>query len=138
MGDPLGTGIRTIFGPNGPDMDPFGQRVSGKVLVAQAITKRLITKRGSLSWAPNVGYDVRALLNDSFSIATDAQLRAIAGYIRTEALADDRVSNAKVDLTFNASTRVMTINLFLTLSNETTFRFVVSANALTVDLLSVQ
>lgn len=94
-----GTGVRSTWGAT-PDLDPYFGRVTGPALVIQSILRRLVTPVGSLPWAPEVGFDVRSLLNGKISTATRAQLQRIEAAVRSQVLDDDRVADASVEATF--------------------------------------
>jgi hypothetical protein len=130
-------GTATNWTGDVPDIYPYPRRITGAAVLAHAVMRRLVTKRGALPWAPGVGYDVRELQNESFSTATRGPLDAFASYIRAEALADERVETAKVDVTFNASTSALRIEMTATTA-EGPFRLVVSIADLTLSLLALE
>ncbi len=121
----LGTGVRSIWGIGGAAMDPYWRRVTGGDAVAHAVARRLITPRGHLLWAPEIGYDVRALLNLDY---TESDLRIAEGYIVAECLADERVSRARVDFATDAARRSGTITVTLTTSDAESFALVFAAS----------
>lgn len=135
MSDPLGTGVQTDWTTRGPDMDRRWRQVSGPEAVAEAVIRRLITDRGSLLWAPEVGFDVRLLVNESVNTASRAPLIALETYVRAECLADDRVADADVTTTVDRNARTLSIAVSLVLSDDTAFRFVVRASELTAEIL---
>lgn len=118
-------------------MDPYFRRVSGNLAVAHSIARRLITERGSLSWAPGVGFDVRALINEALSGSSQAATSMIATYVREEALGDERVEDADVEVSFVQATRSLRISMRITTS-EGPFRLVLGADALTLSILSIE
>ena len=134
----LGTGVASVWSAGGAaDVDPFFRRVSGNLAVAHSIARRLITERGTLSWAPGVGFDVRALINEALAGSSQAVTSMIATYVREEALGDERVSDAEVDVSFNASTHSLRISMRVTTA-EGPFRLVLGADALTLSILSIE
>jgi hypothetical protein len=133
-----GSTVRTIWGSSGGDLDRYWRRVSGGEAVMHAILRRLITERGTLSWAPSVGFDVRGLLNEAISSSSNAPLLAIQNYVRAECIADERVEDATVTASVNRSTAALTLSVDLQLSDNATFSFVVAVSALTLSVLSVR
>lgn len=134
---PLGTTVRTNWTAAGPDMDRYWRRVSEGEAVAHAIMRRLVVDRENapLFWAPSVGFDVRSLLNESINTRSRAQLIAIETYVRAECVDDDRVDDASVVATLDRAGRALTLAIDLTLSDGTSFSFVMRATELTLEVL---
>lgn len=65
-----------------------GQVVTGRLLVAEAIYRRLTTPRGSLLYAPNYGIDIARYLGMESTVPNAVR---IAGEVRGEVEKDDRV-----------------------------------------------
>ena len=82
------------------DIDPNLTELDGvedaRLILAQAIVRRLDCPRGALPDDPNYGIDLRADLNRGL---TDTELSSRAGKIRGEVLKDDRVDALGVVLT---------------------------------------
>lgn len=131
----LGTGIRTIWGPNGPELDPYWRRVSGGLAVVHSVARRLVTPRGRLSWAPGVGFDVGELLNEGL---TEAAVRTIATYCRAEVLADERVEAAEVEFVLDHATHKARLTVRISTSTKETFRLVVAVSKLTTEILAIE
>ena len=82
-----------------PDLDPLFRWVTGARAVGEAVARRLSTPPGTLYGAPDYGYDIRVLLNDTMG----PPLRlAIESKCVAEAEADDRE--------LRASARVLATN----------------------------
>lgn len=111
------------------DLDPKLSVVSGPLVVAQAIVRRLQTPRGGLWYDLSYGTNVRQWLNGSTS-----KVR-VASAIEAEARKDERVSAARATVTFSQSS--MDIRLLITLA-EGPFELTIGVNDLTVDLISFQ
>lgn len=119
-----------------------GRLVSGPLLVAQAIYRRLTTPRGTLRGPDggeesNYGIDLPGLIG-----ALDPRRLALAlpAMVRNEILKDDRVQDAAVDVVLDESTHAVraVINISIVLVNAgETFGLTVSADALDVSLLEV-
>lgn len=86
----LGTDIAT---PN-LDLDPAFALVSEGEMLAQAIARRIFSRRGSLLPAPGYGYDLRLLLG-----ADDVDAPRIQARVESEARADERVKTARAAVT---------------------------------------
>lgn len=103
VSDEYGTDVSTF-----PDLDPKMLPVSGQRAIAEAVARRWITPLGSLVYDPNYGEDLRGLLN----APTDtARLRSIRGALATQALADERVQSATVDLSVSGSGNALTVTV---------------------------
>lgn len=78
------------------DVDPAHAMVSGTLLVAQAIYRRLITPRGRLIGEPDYGFDIRGILSKGL---TQKEVAKVQVEIRHECLKDERVASVDVTLT---------------------------------------
>lgn len=77
------------------DISPVWRLVGGILAVAQAVYRRLTTKRGSLLEAPNYGYDLRELLSRGM---TEEDISGLPGDIRMECLKEERVDECVVSV----------------------------------------
>lgn len=111
-----GTGVRSTWGA-APDLDPYFGRVTGGSVVLHALARRLVTPIGSLPWAPEVGFDVRALQNAKIDTSSRAQLQRIESAVRGQCLDDDRVADVDVDVTFSPSTSTLRISVTVQLAD---------------------
>ncbi len=130
-------GTATNWAGATPDRHQYERRITGPAVVGHAVLRRLVTRRRALPWAPNVGYNVRDLQNESFPLDSDGPTGAVAAFVRSECLADERCTAATVDVTFVASSR----SLRIAIAGETSegpFRLVVSVADLTLSLLSLE
>jgi len=120
-----GTDLSCVF-----DLDPGMVEVSGRLLLAQACVRRLITARGTLIDDLNYGFDVTQFLNDDLD---PADLARIASSIDAELTKDERVfsSSTTVSLALN----VLTISTQMTPSAGPTFQLTLAVNAVSVALL---
>ena len=128
----LGLDISTPLDPvtGLPDLDPFFGLIDGIEQLAQALFARIVTPTGALVDDPSFGYDVRESLNDS-----DPSPARIAAAVRSQWLADERVLDAQVGVTFEGET--LTVTGFVE-SSAGPFRLVIAIGALTSALLSVE
>jgi len=91
------------------DFTPDLALSSGRLCVAQAIARRLITPRGGLIGDPNYGYDLTQFINDDLS--TPDLARIVAGIV-AECNKDERVDAASASLVVtHAGVLVVTITL---------------------------
>ncbi len=102
--------------------------------LGNALARRLVTPRGGLFYDPNYGLDVRAFLNAAF---TAQQLAQVQADITAEVSKDERVEDPQVTVVSNVQTGSMAITIVCELA-EGPFQFLVSVNALTVELLNVE
>jgi phage baseplate assembly protein W len=86
------------------DLDPTFTVITGPRVVAEAVARRLETPRGRLPEDPNYGYDLRILLNGSF---TAADLARHESAIAAEAEKDPRVERADATLSLGADRRLV-------------------------------
>ncbi len=128
----LGLDISTPLDPATglPDLDPFFGLIDGIEQLAQALFARIVTPTGALIDDLSYGHDVRENLNDLAPSTT-----RIAAAVRSQWLADDRVLDAQVGVTFEGET--LTITGFVE-SSAGPFRLVIAIGALTSALLSVE
>lgn len=94
------------------------------------LARRLITPRGSMSWAPTDGFDVRSLINAE--LTPQARARAEAS-IAAEAERDERVERCQSTIT-RVSSSELVVTLIITAA-EGSFPLVLSVNSLSVALL---
>lgn len=80
--------------------------------VGQAVVRRYITPRGGLIDDANYGFDLRGFVNHG---TTEETITQLSGQIRAEAVKDERVADALVDLTFDS--KLMAVSLTLSLSD---------------------
>lgn len=91
-----------------PDLSETFEAISGPRVVAQRLWRRFSTARGGLSFHPNDGFDLRVLLNESFTADSLSRARSA---IAAEAKKDEAVLDAAVSVEFLASTRKLVISI---------------------------
>lgn len=124
----LGTDINVVS-----DLAPVWGLASGPTNLINALLRRLTTPRGGLFYDPNYGFDVVALVN---SAVTPVDVARIKAGVAAELQKDDRVQSANVQADFVFATKTLTLNIKITTADGP-FDLVLSASAVTVDLLSV-
>lgn len=131
----LGTDISTPVSAEGLlDLDPTFALVSGRAQLAQAIGRRITTRRGTLGW---IGDDPDACVDVRDYLGSDASAQSafrIAAMVDAEALRDERVLACKATATITDG--VLTLSLRLA-DADGPFRLVLAVSAVTVDLLKV-
>ncbi len=102
-------------------------QVEGEIMMAQAMARRLTTRRGGLFYAPDYGYDLRQFLKGSVPPTS-----VINGNIENELLKDDRVADVTAESTFNGTT--LEVRVFGN-GAEGPFDLTISIDEVTVELL---
>ena len=77
------------------DLTAEMREVSGPIVLAQNLCRRLSTPRGMVIDAPNYGFDLRTLLHKGL---TSTQVAEIPGVVRAEVVKDERVESAEVEV----------------------------------------
>lgn len=113
------------------DLDPGGAEVSEKLLLAQALARRLTTPRGRLIDDANYGYDLNQWLNADVGPAELAQIQSQS---QAECLKDERVQSVTVTVTYVLTVMIVTISIVSALGP---FQLVQSVNGITTQLLTV-
>lgn len=130
----LGTDINTPITDGVPDLDPMFGLVSGRTALAQAIARRLTTRRGLLEWIgddPEYGHDVREYLGEDVGARAEF---VIASRVQAECLKDERVRAAQVTATLAAERLTLSIKLT---DADGPFRLTLAVTGVTVELLKV-
>ncbi len=109
------------------------QSASGMRNLANAIVRRLTTPRGGLAYAPDYGFDVRDLLNET---VTPSFVAATQDSIAREVEKDERVLTCSAQLV-SVSGRV-TIALAITPVQGVAFSFVLKVDQLTLEILNTR
>lgn len=113
------------------DMNETGRLVSGPRMLLEAVYRRLTTPRGSLSGAPNYGYDLRSLLSLEM---TAVQRASIPGRIAQEVEKDERIQSCTVRIEAFGP-RSLTLSIACTTA-EGPFRLTLGVAGVTVKILS--
>jgi hypothetical protein len=124
----FGTGLDVIF-----DWPRTFTYASGQLNLGNNLCRRLQTPRGSLSWDPDCGWDVRALFRGSFTVA---EINAAEAAISAECEKDERVDSATASLTYIPQAQTLVISIQIT-GADGPFVLVLSVDAFTVSILKV-
>jgi hypothetical protein len=115
------------------DVTPTFARVTGRRLLAEAVVRRITTRKGQLIDDPNYGIDVRDWLNEGM---TPPHLARLAGTIDGELVKDERIIASKTRTAFDPRTSVLTVTTALE-DGDGPFTLVAAISALSVQLLKV-
>lgn len=116
------------------DLDTTLGVSTGRLVVVEAIGRRLQTPRGRLMGDPDYGFDLAGYLNDD---VTPSVIAWIQSQIEAEALKDERVVMADATVTL-ATSDVLTVTLALVLSDGDSFDLTITVDAVSVPVLSVE
>lgn len=125
--DEFGSDVSTF-----PDLDPKMLPITGQKAVAEAVARRWLTPLGALVYDPDYGADLRAMLN---APTDSARLQSVKAALAAQALADERVSSARVDLTASGSGDALVVTVRGQLLTATgPFALVLTVTQLAADL----
>jgi hypothetical protein len=113
------------------DPDPMGQQVTGRLLLSQALVRRITTPRGRLLDDPSYGYDVSGELGDD--VAPNVAGR-IAANIDAEFTKDERVVSSSTVATFNSGVLDTTTTVT---DGAGPFKLVLAISGVTVAILQM-
>jgi phage baseplate assembly protein W len=113
------------------DLTSEMRMVSGRILHAEAIARRLQTPRGRLIDDPNYGFDLTGYIDDDVSPADIARIQASSA---AECLKDQRTLAATVTIQFLSG--VLIVSILLT-DAAGPFSLVLSISAVTTQILAV-
>ena len=127
--DPLGCDVMIT-----DDLDANHRLISGVVLLATDLYRRIITPRGSLIDDEDYGIDIRAMLHKAMTPAEEA---TIPSRVRAECLKDPRVETVNVVLTREGSPlpNRWRVQIYGTSIGDEAFDLVVGVGDLDVQLL---
>jgi phage baseplate assembly protein W len=108
--------------------------VSGYKSLGLQLMKRLSTRRGTLFYDLNYGDDLRLFMNRPINQAILDQIKYT---IKSQCEQDPRVNNADVTVNYNNSTLSLEVDIFIT-TLLGPFTLVISVNALTIDLITLE
>lgn len=98
-----GTDISTL-----PDLDPTFALISGVDVERESIVRELSTPAGALYWATTYGFDVRGLVDSSFS---DTDAKALQLAIQRRLLRREKITKASVTVAFSSLAQTLTISI---------------------------
>jgi hypothetical protein len=114
-----------------------GRLVTGKLLVAQALYRRLITPRGTLFYDTAYGFDLSEFVGE---VGPELAAAAMPGRIRNELLKDDRVSSvdASVEVVTEGAETTLVVSITATLADSgETFTLTLGVSSVTTELLNI-
>lgn len=129
--DPFGLGTDiALLG----DLNPVWGLVSGFTNLGYALARRFNAVLGSLFSDLGYGFDLNDLVNQSLLPSDIGRFsQAIAG----QALLDERVQTCRAALSLDNRTSTLSIAISGTIPSGQAFQFILSANGLTVSLITV-
>lgn len=113
------------------DLDPNGTAVSGRLLLGQALARRLSTPRGRLLEDANYGFDLRQFLDSDLAPVDYAAIRT---GVEAECLKDERILSAQATVTL--TNNVLLVSVVLQ-DGTGPFPLVLATTNVTTTLLSV-
>lgn len=114
-----------------------GRLVTGRLLVAQALYRRLITPRGSLFYDTSYGFDLSEFVGE---VGPELAAAAMPGRIRNELLKDDRVSSvdASVEVVTEGAETELVVSVTATLADSgEAFSLTLGVSSVTTELLNI-
>lgn len=117
-----------------PETDMTGRMVDGRRATAECLLRRYMTPYGSLPYDEDFGCDLRVLLNDDLD---DGDLRHLESVASAEALKDERILTASVTMTLNKQESKLSVRIAGTLSDRSSFDFVLAIGNVTAEVLKV-
>lgn len=127
-----GTDLATVFTAYGADIDPGGAEVSGRLLLSQALVRRLLTPNGRLLDDPNYGFALTDYYADDLA---PQDLGEIQAGVQNEMLKDERVVGATATVTLASGVLVVAI---LIQDGVGPFKLTLAVTAISVTVLSIQ
>lgn len=115
-----------------PDLEEGLELHSGPRLMADVLARRLTTRKGTLSFYPSYGIDLRDYLNESVD---DAILFAIKSEVEAECEQDERVLEAEARVLYDSDNQALSVSVTGS-SAEGPFSLILRITALDVSLLS--
>lgn len=102
--------------------------------LACCIARRLQTRRGALTHAPNDGIDVRDWINAAM---TTGELSQLARAVQLEVAKDDRVDDVRVEAETSTTGESVTLTIYIRAA-EGPFTLVLNVSDVTVEILGAE
>jgi hypothetical protein len=90
------------------DLDPAMIEVGGNTVLAQALSRRLLTPHGTLCDDADYGYDLGQFIGADLSASDIGQIQ---GNIVKELLKDERVKSCQATVIYSAATSILTATI---------------------------
>lgn len=114
------------------DFDLSMGLITGPMVVAQTVARRLITRNGDVIDDEDSGHDLRQYINE---ILSASELQTIGFYVQQEALKDPRVNDATATVTQSLPDGSLSISLSLEL-DDGPFSLTLLVSAVSVQVLT--
>lgn len=113
------------------DLTQTMSEATGRQCLAEAIARRFVTETGTLIDDPSYGFDMTALMNDDIDARAISEISVRA---KAQMLADDRVIDASVQVTFLGGVLMVAATIF---DKQGPFPLTLAISDVTVDILKV-
>lgn len=115
-----------------PDLDVTGNELTEDASIIECLRRGLSQPAGSLSYSPEDGFDLRAILSRAVDLR---RTFVIEDAVQAQALRDERVAKASVSVSYDVSTEAVRGTILLTKRDGRDLRLTVAADRLSVSLL---
>jgi phage baseplate assembly protein W len=122
-----GTDVTTFV--SGLGLDPYFTEISGPRVVVEALARNLLTPTGSYDDQPDIGTDLRDLINAHMS---DGAIASVQRLVEAEATKDERIAECSCTATLSEIGELI-VSVSATLILGETFRLVLSIDQVTKD-----
>lgn len=113
-----------------PDLDVSGRDIGEDASILECLRRGLSMSAGTLDYAPDQGFDIRAILSRGID---PAQIYSIEDAVAAQARRDERVSRARATASYQGE--ALSISLVLVKTDGSLLKLTVAADALSVTLL---
>lgn len=113
-----------------PDLDVSGRDIEEDASILECLRRGLSMSAGTLDYAPDQGFDIRALLSRGIDTA---RLYSVEDAVAAQARRDERIARARATATYQAE--ALSISLVLVKTDGSLLKLTVAADALSVTLL---
>lgn len=113
-----------------PDLDVSGRDIDEDASIIECLRRGLSMSAGTLDYAPEQGFDIRALLSRGVNTA---QLFSVEDAVAAQARRDERIAQARATATYQGE--ALSIALVLVKTDGSLLKLTVAADALSLTLL---
>lgn len=113
-----------------PDLDVSGRDIDEDASIFECLRRGLSMPAGTLEYAPDQGFDIRALLSRGLDVS---RLFSVEDAIAAQARRDERIAGARATATYQGE--ALAVSLVLVKTDGALLKLTVAADALSVTLL---